>query len=57
MFDDYYFNLLDWSFGNVLVVVLGMIVYLWDVIISFIEELMIVDEEGLIISVFWVFDG
>lgn len=50
-------NLLDWSVNNVFVIVFGNIVYFWDVIMCFIVEFLIVDEDGLVISVYWVFDG
>lgn len=50
-FDDYYLNLFDWSVNNVFVVVFVNIVYFWDVIISFIVEFLIVEEDGLVISV------
>lgn len=57
MVDDYYLNLMDWSSGNVLAIALGGTVYLWDATTSSIEELMTVEEDGLVTSVSWAPDG
>lgn len=59
LLDDYYLNLLSWSDTNVLSVVLGQTVYLWNASSGDIQELCTYDrsEESYISSVSWVQQG
>ncbi|GFR79759.1 cell division cycle protein 20 homolog [Elysia marginata] len=52
LMDDYYLNLLDWSYGNILSVVLGTAVFLWNAETGSIMQLMeLTDTQDHVISV------
>ncbi|GMH19108.1 hypothetical protein Nepgr_020949 [Nepenthes gracilis] len=58
LLDDFYLNLMDWGSSNILAIVLGSTVYLWDASSGSTSELVMVDDEnGPITSVSWAPDG
>eukprot|EP00667_Euglena_gracilis_P008239 EG_transcript_8342 len=57
MVDDYYLNLLDWCFNNLIAVALNCSVYLWNASSGDVTRLPMDSEEVPITSVSWALDG
>ena len=57
MVDDYYLNLLDWCYTNVIAVALNTSLYLWNAGTGDVNRLPIETDEVPITSVSWAGDG
>lgn len=55
--DDYYLNLIDWSFSNILAVALGTSVYLWNADTGAIDQLLDLEGADYVTSLSWVPNG
>lgn len=55
--NDYYLNLLDWSFDNIVTVALGNAIYLWNAVTGGIEVLLEFDEGNSACSLSWIQEG
>ena len=57
MVDDYYLNLLDWTYTDLIAVALNTKVYLWNATSGDVQQLQMENDEVPITSVNWAGDG